>query len=361
MNNTDTMGKKMPDITDLDPNFKVEDKFGCDNLDFFNVRSEPFEIFGLMHDGERFRRTPANIAEYSVGVSQLCIHTAGGRVCFVTDSDSVAVSAVMPGMYLMSHMTFLGSAGFDMYTREGGKQCYFGSFIPDKNNHESVNAILRFPTHKKREIVINFPLYSGVKELFIGLEKGAALEKWSGYSRKVPMVFYGSSITQGGCASAPGTSYEAILSRRFDSDYINLGFSGNAKGEPGIMKYIAGLEMSLFFYDYDYNAPTPEHLEKTHHAGYLTIREAHSDIPIIMASRPNYSSPREAGPIRRDIIAASYEKALAEGDKNVYFVDGKKEFATFYDEGFTVDGGHPTDHGFYVMAKAFGDVIEKVI
>ena len=349
-----------PDISEIDPNFKVSTVFD-ENIVFRNVRTEPFEIFGLMHDGERFHRIAWETAKKFNGINGLNIHTAGGRVCFVTDSDTVSVHAVMPGMYLMPHMTFLGSAGFDMYLREGGIQRYFGSFVPDKNNHESVNATLRFPSHAKREIIIDFPLYSGVKELFIGLEKDAVLERWSGYSRKVPMVFYGSSITQGGCASAPGTCYEALLSRRFDSDYINLGFSGNAKGEPEIMEYIAGLDMSVFIYDYDYNAPSCEHLAATHHAGYLRVREKHPDIPIIMASRPNYSSPREAGPARRDIVAASYEKALSEGDRNVYFADGKKYFNTIYDIGATVDGSHPTDLGFFIMANAFGDIIEKVL
>ncbi|MBQ0125871.1 MAG: SGNH/GDSL hydrolase family protein [Clostridiales bacterium] len=357
----DNTQNAVPDITALDKNFRTETSFAGYDIDFFNVREEPFEIHGLLHDGERYRRIPLNVSNDYPGVRDLSIHTAGGRVCFVTDSPYIAVSAVMPGMYLMPHMTFLGSAGFDMYVRRGTKQTYAGSFIPDKNNHESVHSLVKLGDKTPREIIIDFPLYSGVKELFVGIEKGSTLEKWSGYSRKTPMVFYGSSITQGGCASAPGTCYEAIISRRFDSDYINLGFSGNAKGEPAILEYIAGLDMSLFLYDYDYNAPSCEHLEKTHYAGYAAVRRAHPDIPIIMASRPNYSKPDEAGRSRRDIIAASYERALADGDKNVYFADGKKEFAAFYDEGFAVDGTHPTDHGFYVMAKVFGDIIEKAI
>ena len=80
------------------------------------------------------------------------------------------------------------------------------------------------------------------------------------YRIKKPVVYYGSSITQGGCASKPGSSYESILSRRFDCDYINLGFSGTAKGEDEIVDYIKGLEMSVFVMDYDHNAPTTEHL-----------------------------------------------------------------------------------------------------
>ncbi len=127
------------------------------------------------------------------------------------------------------------------------------------------------------------------------------------------------------------------------------------------MEYIAGLDMSMFVYDYDYNAPSAEHLAATHYKGYKKVRDAHPDIPIIMASCPNFSNPLRDGKARRDIIASTYERALSEGDKNVYFVDGEKEFATFFDDGRTVDGTHPNDVGFEIMAKAFGDIAAKLI
>ena len=127
-----------------------------------------------------------------------------------------------------------------------------------------------------------------------------------------------------------------------------------------MMDYIAGLDLGMFVYDYDYNAPTVEHLAATHFPGYLTVRRAHPDIPIIMASRPNFDSPHEDGQARRDVIAASYERAKAEGDRNVYFVDGAKVFRTFFADGCTVDGCHPNDLGFFRMAEAFGAVMENI-
>ena len=120
--------------------------------------------------------------------------------------------------------------------------------------------VLDYSERKMRSFVINFPLYTDVCELYLGLEESAKVEAAPDYEIKVPVVYYGSSITQGGCASRPGTSYQAIISRRLNCDYVNLGFSGNAKGEPAIAEYIAGLEMSVFVYDYDHNAPNPEHL-----------------------------------------------------------------------------------------------------
>lgn len=108
------------------------------------------------------------------------------------------------------------------------------------------------------------------------------------YAVKKPVVYYGSSITQGACASRPGNCYESILSRRLDCDYINLGFSGSAKGEDAIVDYIIGLDMSVFVMDYDYNAPTPEHLEKTHSKMFKAIRAEHPTLPIIIMPRPKF-------------------------------------------------------------------------
>ncbi|MGM9664675.1 MAG: SGNH/GDSL hydrolase family protein [Eubacteriales bacterium] len=352
----------MSDISKLDKNFAVEKSFGRSDIDFYNVLEEPISLYGVIHEDGQFRRLPKAVAEsVSEGVAQLSRHTSGGRACFRTDSDFIAIDAKMTGIYIMPHMAYLGSSGFDVYIREDGKQRFYGAFMPDITKNPSLQRIINLPSRKMREIIINFPLYCGVAALSVGILQGARMEKWGGYSHTLPIVFYGSSITQGACANAPGTCYASLLSRRFDCDYINLGFSGNGKGEPSIFEYIAGLKMGIFVYDYDYNAPTPEHLRNTHYAGYRTVRDKNPYLPIIMASRPNYVKDIGESEIRRGIIAETYQRALAEGDKNVFFIDGKEEFSQIYEDGCTVDGCHPTDHGFRIMADAFGKVIEKIL
>ena len=172
-------------------------------------------------------------------------------------------------------------------------------------------------------------------------------------------MYYGSSITQGGCASRPGNSYESIVSRRLDADYINLGFSGNAKGEPEIAEYISKLDMSCFVYDYDFNAPTVEHLINTHQKMYNVIREANPDLPIVLMSSPKYRLTDE-GKQRLSVIRKTYEDAKANGDGNVYFIDGSTLMALAKYDG-TVDDCHPNDLGFASMAKAVGDLLEKIM
>ena len=121
--------------------------------------------------------------------------------------------------------------------------------------------------------------------------------------------------------------------------------------------YIASLPMSVFVLDYDHNAPTPEHLLKTHEPFYRIIRETQPDLPIIMISRPDFDKDPNTGTICRNIIRGTYAHALTEGDKNVYFVDGKKMFGKEDRDMCTVDGSHPNDLGFLRMA----DMVEPVL
>lgn len=349
----------MADITQYDKNFKVWSDLGREDITWYDPKTEPFSLYGVFYDGECYRRMPEDVAKtVNDGVRELSKHTAGGRVCFSTDSDFVAITCRRPGLWRLAHMALAGSGGFDLYTRTGGVITYYGTFVPS-NETNGYSSIVKFPTKEKREILIHFPLYAGIIELSVGVAEGASIEKWNGYKREKPIVFYGSSITQGACASTPGNDYIGRVSRRFDTNYINLGFSGSAKGENTMMEYIASLDMSCFVYDYDQNAPDAAHLEKTHYAGYRKVRESHPDLPIIMMSNPHYDKPMWEGPARRDVIAASFARAKSEGDENVYFVDGKEIFATFNSDGCTVDSSHPNDLGFWRMAEAVGAQMAK--
>lgn len=358
----------MSKIGEIDKNLAVPGTIQGENLNFYNVRHDPFAIYGLLpgREGEPFRRLPLEVAEKtSPGVRALHTNTSGGRVRFKTDSSRIAIRAVMPNKCLMAHMPFLGSSGFDLYVTEGSTYLYKGSFMPPVNREGSYESLINLETREMRDITINFPLYDGVDELYIGLEPDAALEEGGTYRPERPIIYYGSSITQGGCASRPGNCYSNIITRNLNIDHVNLGFSGNAKGEQVMADYIAVQPMSLFFMDYDHNAPSVEHLEKTHEAFYLTIREKNPDLPIIMATKtdtlrvPSYA---ELTWKRRDIILKTYDNALKRGDKQVRFIDGR----TVFDEAgrlgiaadsCAVDGCHPNDLGFACMAKVFGEVI----
>ena len=342
-------------ITKIDPNFSIKDSFGGKEVVLHSSLSAPFSVYGVFHDGTQFRRMPSEVAQtVNSGVTELAKNTAGGRIRFRTDSPYVAVRLVSDRLCKVSHFAPTGSCGMDMYA-DG---IYVKTFVPplDKNCY---TGIAMLGERRMRDIMIELPLYSSVEALDIGLAPDAAIEEAKPYRNSLPAVFYGSSITQGGCASRPGTCYQGHVSRHFDLDYINLGFSGSAKGEQAMADYIASLEMSLFFYDYDHNAPTPKHLCATHESFFMTVRRAHPDLPIIIMSRPMpkaYLSP--SGVENLEIIKKTYENALSRGDNNVYFLDGDALTAISGNEG-TVDNCHPTDLGFFSMARALIEIIER--
>lgn len=348
----------MKGIYDIDPNYRPGMDTEKDNAKFYNIFDAPIKIYGLLYEGDRFYRMPTEVAEnVSAGVEALNQCATGGRVRFITDSSYVIIKVKRYFVLNMPHFALTGSCGFDMYAKEDGKEYYKGSFVPHFNLGDDYDSIINLNTRKLREITINFPLYSGVKELYIGIEDNAVLKEPMPYVNERPIIYYGSSITQGGCASRPGACYQAIVSRKFNVDYVNLGFSGSAAAQDSIADYIAGLDMGMFVYDYDHNASTPEYLKSTHKKMFDKVRAKHVDIPIIMMSRPKYYFTDEELE-RVEVIKETYYEAIKNGDKNVYMLTGRELMAICKDEG-TVDNCHPTDLGFYSMACALCDLMEK--
>jgi len=347
----------MQPLESIDINLKISTDIEKSDICFYSVLQAPFRLHGIYYNGGKFRRIPEEIAKtVNPGVHYLHGNTSGGRVRFKTNSKYIAISTMLANVGKMDHFALTGSAGFDLFVDNH----FVTSFRPPFEIEDSYQSIFEFADNSMREILINFPLYSDVCQLHIGLQKDADVEASTPYSTEKPVVFYGSSITQGGCASRPGNSYPAILSRWFDFDFINLGFSGNAKGEQEMAKYIARLDMTLFVLDYDHNAPDLEHLKNTHYAFYQTIRSAHPDLPILMMSSISQPHIQDHYFERRDAIHNSFLKAKETGDENVYFWDGSKEFAPYANYG-TVEGCHPNDCGFYGMAVSLSPLFKDII
>ncbi len=346
----------MADISQIDKNFKIVCSVGKKDVRYYNALSSPFAIYGVSYENGKFRRMSEAVAKtVSERVYLLHSNTAGGRIRFQTNSSYVALYVKMLTIGKMPHFAMCGSAGFDVYVKDE----YKASFLPPMDVVDGYQGLIDFGRKKMREITINFPLYSDVSELYIGLQKDAIVDKPTPYAIEKPIVYYGSSITQGGCASRPGATYQGYVSRKFNADFINLGFSGSAQAEDEIIEYIKNLPMSVFVYDYDHNAPTNEHLALTHEKMFLAIREANPTLPIVIMSRPKYRLDKTEK-ARGGIIARTYENARLRGDNNVYFLDGKRLMSLAKGAG-TVDGCHPTDLGFYSMATALIKEMEKFL
>lgn len=350
----------MIEVSNIDSNFKINTDIKDDELEFFDCENRPFKIYGVYKEKDCFVRMPTDTAEeISEGILCLDYNCAGGRVRFKSNTGKVAIIAKISHIGKMPHFALSGSAGFDLYGDCNHNDVFLGTYIPPLDVSEKIEGVINLPNNDIRTFTINFPLYSGVTKLYIGIEKGAVLEYPEEYKIQSPIVFYGSSITQGGCASRPGNSYEAIISRKFNCNYLNLGFSGNAKAEDKMIDYIKNLKMSVFVYDYDHNAPNIDYLEKTHKNGFDKIRNANPNLPIIIMSRPKYYLNNEEDK-RFKIIKNTFINAVSGGDKNVYFIDGKSLMSIAKDNG-TVDNCHPNDFGFYSMADTIIKILKTIL
>lgn len=349
------------DITRIDKNFLQTGESISEDTKYYDVTKAPFSLHGIFYDEKhsRFLRMPHDIAHtVSEGVEYLNGNTAGGRIRFATDSKSITLAVRYPELFIMPHMTLRGNAGFAlcMNTEKGERFIY--TISPEYGDKTGFIRRLLLPAEGK-DYTLHFPLYHNVDSLFIGLDKDARVGPGAPYKNVPPVLYYGSSITQGGCANRPDTSYPDLICKKNNVDFINLGFSGNALAEPQMIDYLATLDCSIAVLDYDHNAPNTEYLQKTHYAMYKNYRDKKPTTPIIFITKPNYHFDATAK-ARLEVIKNTYKRAKAENDNNVYFIDGRTLFGKDWDI-CTVDRTHPTDLGFYKMAKVIGRTVNKIL
>jgi len=348
-------------ISDIDKNFEIF-KLKVDGK-LVEVPSNDVALFGLQYDKAKgFHRMSIDIANnISDGVKGLNYHTSGGRIAFSTNSDVLKIYVKYDYLGFMPHMALTGSSGFSLNEVIKGKEHHVSTFMLDTNAKTGYSSVKAGLDNKKmHNYVLYFPLYNPVSDLTLEIAKDADIKPFNPYKNTKPFVYYGSSITQGGCASRSDTSYQAFVSKWTNVDFINLGFSGSAKGEQLMAEYIGKLKMYCFIMDYDHNANTPEDLLATHEPFFKTFRKYQPNTPVILMCAPNYSESPKYYSQRAKIIKETYIQAIANGDKNVYFLSGKSIIPPSISESTTVDTCHPTDLGFYYMAKAVFKIVKKI-
>ncbi|MBQ4090187.1 MAG: hypothetical protein IJC56_09985 [Clostridia bacterium] len=315
----------------------------------------PIEICGLDvidRENRNFWRLPdeesMQVSDYVRDRSKTA---GGGRVRFRTNAKNLTIKMELKTLERDPCMAVCASSGADVLLGTGIHSRYLGlinpatyeNFTPENTFHLDGSL---------QQITINLPRNEKIAGVWITIEDDSQLLPPMPYSREGKLCFYGSSITEGGCCSRPGNAYTAVVARWLDTDYVNFGFSGNAKGEDAMADIICRRNFSAFVYDYDHNAPDAAHLEKTHERFFKRVRAAHPDMPVIIMTKPDFDSNPEDSTVRREVIRRTYTNALAAGDKNVYFLDGEQFFGNFARDMCTVDGCHPNDLGFLRMAES---------
>lgn len=282
----------------------------------------------------------------------------GARLRFRTDSPVFSVRLSLDNVYPDRGMSFYQANVANAFAGIYPDSRYLGIVsAPDSYDNDYVYAEFT-KGGGMEDITVFLPRNPGVKDIRIGVEEGYSVCAPTPYKHEKPVLFYGSSITENGHTSSC-CAYTALLSRWLDTDYYNFGFSGCARGEKETAGFLAGFESSVFVLDYDHNAPTPEHLRNTHYDFYKTLRALRPELPILMLSRP--ARDTDDTDERAAIVKATYDRAIAEGDKNVYFIDGRTYFDSVDAEICTTDRTHPNDLGHYLMAKKILPVLEKLL
>jgi len=351
------------DITKVDGNFCAAGYEDLD-LEFFDATQSPFEISGLpfFQKDKKFCRIPLEYLErVSEGVKILAWHTSGVQIRFSSNASQIGLSAELRELSEMSHMPLSGNSGFDLYLGAGKDKKFVKSLRPSFHQGSINQLAVNDQCNDMRQWTLYLPLYNGVNSVKIGVNKGASIEAPAEFTIKKPILFYGHSITQGGCASRPGNSYTSQVCRWLDADMVNLGFSGSALGELDIAEVITKIDASVFVMDYDHNAPTVEHLSGTHENMFRFIRGKRPDLPVVFVTRTDYDRDRREGDLRKLVISRTYRVAKDNGDPRVWLVDGQTLLGSEDRDACTVDGCHPNDLGFYRISKGIYPYIKTAV
>lgn len=320
---------------------------------WYNCNNLPINGKGWTNTKSYFDRLPET-AEGVVRkpVWHLSQNTSGMLFRFKTNSNTLNVRwSLLNKKLALPHMPASSVSGIDLYGKKNGMNW---QYINSKVYPRSTECTAKMYIAQFDEFMLYLPLYNGVKKVEIGINSKSTLHSVDTKQKQV--VFYGSSITQGACASRAGLSYTAIIGRNLDVEIINLGFSGNGKMEPELSDLLCELDPSLFVLDCLWNI-TAEMAKELYEPFVRKIVKKHPKTPILIAEDCNVA---DISPTEKGLVAhAVYTKLKTEGISNLYYLSNKGMLGD--DNEATVDGVHPNDLGMMRMANTFTPVIKKII
>ena len=332
------------------------------NLKWIDFPDPAFHVNGLPFWEENkpdLYRLPKSLKEkVRKPVWRLSKSPSGGRIRFRSDCTALAIRLQYPHLGDMKNMHTFGQCGVDLYIDD----MYFRTAVPTDTTFVEFEFFTGVQS-QMRNITLYLPLYSGVKVLAIGVNEESKLDLPLPFVIEKPIVYYGSSITQGGCASHPGTSYQAIISRNLHVDFVNLGYSGNGMGEPEIAEVVASIDASCYLLDFGVNLPDADSLANVYTPFMKILRNRRPETPII-AVTPIYNAYEYLAPNKatfmRDVIRKAVAERRRKGDQNILLVEGFELLGPKFADGF-VDSVHPNDLGFLAMAEGLQPYLARVL
>ncbi|MBI5093630.1 MAG: SGNH/GDSL hydrolase family protein [Candidatus Hydrogenedentes bacterium] len=329
---------------------KAESK---DGLLWYDLSAIPVEGQGWTDTAHRYDRLPARAkGVVRDPVWDLSQHSAGLYLRFVTDSDEISFRwSLRSSDIALNHMPATGVSGLDLYARDKGCWRWVGLARPSHQENKE-RLIVGVPT-ELHEYLVYLPLYNGLDKISVGVKPSAVVAKTSPAPKAAPIVFYGTSITHGGCASRPGMSYPAMLGRRLERATINLGFSGNGTMDMEIADLMAELDPAAYVIDCVPNMTTEQVKERTQ-PFVERLRKARPNTPIVLVECLEQCNAWFLPALHRGIqernaeLRAAYARLKAAGTRKLHYVTSDKLIDPKTES--AVDGIHPTDYGFVQYA-----------
>ena len=279
----------------------------------------------------------------------------GVRLRFKTNSERIIFKVKFNRKWSYLKMVNWGSMGFDVYKIINDKYYHRTVFAPTNGKDTFAEIIYENPNS---ELCIFLPNYNKIEEFYMGIEKGSTIEKVDyPKNKKLPIIFYGNSVTQGAAASRSGNSFPNYVSKMLNRDIINISCSSCCQGNESIADLIGKLNCHTIIVDFTRNANTTEYFKETHEKFYKNIRKYHPDIKIILMTSESFNHWFEYYDFDK-IVYETYTNAI-ENDENVEIVDVRKLFDESEYDLIAIDASHYTDYGMYVVAKKLCELIEK--
>ena len=338
--------------------------FSEDDLDWYDVKEFGVEGKGWNETKKFFDRLPAKAEGFVRDqVWNLSRDSAGMCFRFVSDSPNIYVRYELSRESLsMTHMAATGHSGVDLYAQDGmGIDRWVAVVRPGKQKMDTTLAKDLAPG--SRRYTLYLPLRNGVESLEIGVVKGQSFTALSPRNEK-PIVFYGTSIMHGACASRPGMAFPSILGRRLRRPIINLGFAGNGRMEIEVGSLLVELNPCVFVIDC---LPNMNESTVSQRAVPLVkkIRENHEKTPILLVEDRSFTSTRffPARKKRHQKNRIALKNAFKElqnlGVKNIFYLDGDNLLGQ--DGEAATDGSHPSDLGMVRYADAYEPALRAIL
>ena len=335
----------------------------ADSLKYTDAATLPVIGKGFVDTQNRYERLPMRLENITrKPVWDLSKNCSGLAVRFRTNSTVIGAKWEVTGDVFMNHFTMTGIKGLDLYCLENGKWQFVNSARP--TGKSSTAVIIQNMPEQEKEYMLYLPLYDGLSSLEIGIAQNAEIKapKVNSPQTGKPVVFYGTSITQGGCATRAGMAYPNILSRMLNHEIVNLGFSGNGKLDLEVAEAMAAIDASCFVIDCLPNVTVDLMNEK--YTRFLEIlRAKQPKTPIILIENILYPFMYFDQNVFKTIqeknktLKRIFQEQKKNGERNIYYVKADKLIGS--DQETTVDGVHLTDLGFLRMAEQLYPVLRK--